>query len=191
MPDQVLRDVYVDGVELARLQRALELQAEPLGNRRYRVTGHAEPHYVDLRDRNHRCDCGDVAWRHDPPRKTLRCKHELRARLAEGERSLLRIVGFLVGLMAVRIHAMEKVARPAPLRVTRRIRTLVAERTGVPVEELAFQRGTDRSDPTVSVHWTSDQRLLGTLVPGSAGPEFIPAAAGPEIAPAAPRALAA
>jgi hypothetical protein len=47
MPNRVFRDVYVDGVDLARLQRALELHVERLGNGRFRVSGHAEPHHVN------------------------------------------------------------------------------------------------------------------------------------------------
>ncbi|HEX7240217.1 MAG TPA: hypothetical protein VF263_08135 [Longimicrobiaceae bacterium] len=174
MPNRVFRDVYVDGVDLARLQRALELHVERLGNGRFRVSGHAEPHHVNLRDLDHTCDCGDVVWRHDPPRTVIRCKHELACRLSMGEPLLLRLVGFLTGLLVARIHELERAARPSPIRLTSRVRKLASERTGVPVDDLAFKRRPDPFDPTVEVRLARTTRLLGTIARANGGVDFVP-----------------
>jgi len=174
MPNRVFPAVHVDGVDLARLERALELHVEPLGEGWFRVSGHAEPHHVNLRDPDHVCDCGDVIWRHAPPRRVVRCKHELACRLSKGEPTLLRLVGFLTGMLVARIHELERAARPAPIRLTTQIRRLASERTGVPVEELAFERRADPSDPTVEVRLARDSRLLGTLARGDDGVDFVP-----------------
>ncbi len=174
MPNRVFRGVRVDGVDLARLQRALELRVEPLGGGRFRVSGHAEPHYVNLRDPDHTCDCGDLAWRHDPPRTVIRCKHELACRLSKGEPTLLRLVGFLTGMLVARILELERAARPAPIRLTARIRRLASERTGVPLDELAFERRSDPSDPTVEVRLVRSTRVLGTIARGESGVDFTP-----------------
>lgn len=177
MPNRAFRDVHVDGVDLARLQRALELHVEPLGNGRFRVSGHAEPHHVNLRDPDHTCDCGDVAWRHAPPRRVVRCKHELACRLSKGEPVLLRLVGFLTGMLVARVHELERAARLAPIRLTARVRKLASERTGVPVDDLVFERGPDASDPTVEVRLARTARLLGTIARGDGGVDFVPALA--------------
>jgi hypothetical protein len=174
MPKRAFRDVHVDGVDLARLQRALELHVEPLGDGRFRVSGHGEPHHVNLRDPDHTCDCGDVAWRHAPPRRVVRCKHELACRLSKGEPVLLRLVGFLTGMLVARIHELECAARPAPIRLTARVRRLASERTGIPVDDLAFERRPDPLDRTVEVRLAQDSRLLGTLARGDDGVGFVP-----------------
>jgi hypothetical protein len=177
MPNRAFHGVHVDGVDLARLQRALELHVEPLGDGRFRVSGHAEPHHVNLRDPDHVCDCGDVAWRHAPPRTVVRCKHELACRMSRGEPLVLRLVGFLTGMLVARIHELERAARPAPIRLTARVRRLASERTGVPVEDLQFERRPDPSDATVEVRLAPTARLLGTLARGDDGVDFVPALA--------------
>jgi hypothetical protein len=75
------------GVDLDRLERGLALRAERVGDGRYRVTGGAQDHWVDLFTAAHpRCDCGDHVWRDQV------CKHILAALLREGD---ARVVGAL------------------------------------------------------------------------------------------------
>lgn len=79
------------GVDLARLERGLGLRAHPAGPGRYRVSGGAETHWVDLRSaRQPRCDCGDHLWRDQI------CKHILAALLREGDERVLHAVSTLV-----------------------------------------------------------------------------------------------
>jgi uncharacterized Zn finger protein len=79
------------GVEQGRLERGLGLEAAAVGQGRYRVSGGAETHWVDLRSTNvPRCDCGDHLWRERI------CKHILAALLREGDERVLREVGTLV-----------------------------------------------------------------------------------------------
>lgn len=79
------------GVDLARLERSLDLHVQPSGRGRYRVTGGGEPHWVDLHTLNQpRCDCGDHIWRESV------CKHILAALLREGDERVLRALGLLV-----------------------------------------------------------------------------------------------
>ena len=68
------------GVDLDRLERSLELQVERVSAGRYRVTGGATEHWVDLHTPAvPRCDCGDHLWREQA------CKHILAALLREGD----------------------------------------------------------------------------------------------------------
>jgi hypothetical protein len=79
------------GVDMARLERGLGLEAARVGPGRYRVVGGSEPHWVDLHTRNQpRCDCGDHLWRERI------CKHILAALLREGDERVLRAVRQLV-----------------------------------------------------------------------------------------------
>jgi uncharacterized Zn finger protein len=79
------------GIDRMRLERSLELNANAIGNGRYRVEGGAEPHWVDLYSASHpRCDCGDHLWREQV------CKHILAAMLREGDERVLREIGGLV-----------------------------------------------------------------------------------------------
>lgn len=79
------------GVEPTRLERSLGLRVQPTGRGRYRVSGGAEPHWVDLYSAQHpRCDCGDHLWREQI------CKHILAALLREGNERVLRALGALV-----------------------------------------------------------------------------------------------
>ena len=80
------------GVDLARLERSLQLTVEKTENGRYAVGGGREAHWVDLYSAQHpRCDCGDHLWR-----ETI-CKHILAALLREGNE---RVIGALGGLVA-------------------------------------------------------------------------------------------
>ena len=87
---------YVDlkaagGVDLARLERSLQLDVRPAGRGRYLVSGGEEPHWVDLYTRKMpRCDCGDHIWRDRV------CKHILAAMLREGDPRVIAAVARLV-----------------------------------------------------------------------------------------------
>ena len=79
------------GVEPQRLERGVSLHAVRVAKGRYRVTGGAEEHWVDLVTRNQpRCDCGDHLWRERV------CKHILAALLREGDPEIISAVGTLV-----------------------------------------------------------------------------------------------
>lgn len=80
------------GVDPRRLERSLGLRAERMGEGRYRVSGGAESHWVDLYSRRTpRCDCGDHLWRDRV------CKHILSALLREGDPRVIGAVASLVG----------------------------------------------------------------------------------------------
>jgi hypothetical protein len=65
-------------------ERSLGLRGERVAEGRYRVTGGAHEHSVDLRTSSHpRCDCGDHLWRERI------CKHILAALLREGNERVL------------------------------------------------------------------------------------------------------
>lgn len=79
------------GVDLARLERSLLLEARPVGRGRYLVWGGREPHWVDLYTRRiPRCDCGDHLWRERV------CKHILAAMLREGDERVIDALGRLI-----------------------------------------------------------------------------------------------
>jgi hypothetical protein len=79
------------GVDPARLERGVVLEAVRVGPGRYRVTGGADEHWVDLLTPNQpRCDCGDHTWRESV------CKHILAALLREGSEEVITAVGGLV-----------------------------------------------------------------------------------------------
>ena len=80
------------GVDLDRLERSLELVGERIGHGRYRVSGGAQLHWVDLYSTAHpRCDCGDHLWRERI------CKHILAALLREGNDRVVGALGKLLG----------------------------------------------------------------------------------------------
>ena len=80
-----------DAVDLDRLERGLALRAERVGEGRYRVTGGAGDHWVDLVTAGHpRCDCGDHVWRDQV------CKHILAALLREGNEDVVRALATVV-----------------------------------------------------------------------------------------------
>ncbi len=80
-----------DAVDLDRLERGLELAAERVAEGRYRVSGGAGDHWVDLVTAAHpRCDCGDHVWRDQV------CKHILAALLREGDERVVRALATVV-----------------------------------------------------------------------------------------------
>lgn len=80
------------GVDLARLERSLELRVRRVGPGRYLVTGGEEPHWVDLYTRRlPRCDCGDHIWRERI------CKHILAVMLREGDERVISAIARLIG----------------------------------------------------------------------------------------------
>lgn len=80
------------GVDLDRLERSLGLRAERIGEGRYRISGGAHAHWVDLYTAAYpRCDCGDHIWR------DRICKHILAALLREGDDRIVVALAELVG----------------------------------------------------------------------------------------------
>jgi hypothetical protein len=79
-------------VDLDRLERGVQLVAERIGAGRYRVTGGAGEHWVDLgaTGARPRCDCGDYLWR------DRECKHILAAMLQEGNAGVISAIGPMV-----------------------------------------------------------------------------------------------
>ena len=81
-----------EAIDLARLERGVQLACERVGMGRYRVTGGSSEHWVDLFTPNQpRCDCGDHIWRE------VYCKHILAAQLHEAKPEVIAAVGTLVG----------------------------------------------------------------------------------------------
>lgn len=90
MPPLVALD-GADAVDPERLERGLGLVAERVGEGRYRVSGGAGDHWVDLVTAAHpRCDCGDHVWRDQV------CKHILAALLREGNEHVVRALATVV-----------------------------------------------------------------------------------------------
>jgi hypothetical protein len=80
----------IGGIDSERLERSLQLVGERVGTGRYRVTGGAQDHWVDLYTTSHpRCDCGDHLWREQL------CKHILAALLREGNDRVVSALGRL------------------------------------------------------------------------------------------------
>ncbi len=78
-------------VDLGRLERSLELEGYRIGPGRYRISGGAQTHWVDLYTTSlPRCDCGDHLWREQI------CKHILAALLREGDERVLTAMRALV-----------------------------------------------------------------------------------------------
>lgn len=79
-------------VDLDRLERGVQLVAERTAPRRYRLTGGAGEHWVDLgaTGARPRCDCGDYLWR------DRECKHILAAMLQEGNAGVISAIGPMV-----------------------------------------------------------------------------------------------
>jgi hypothetical protein len=79
------------GVDSTRLERSLALKGSRVGEGRYRFTGGAQEHWVDLYTASYpRCDCGDHLWREQI------CKHILAALLREGNERVVRALGGVV-----------------------------------------------------------------------------------------------
>ncbi len=169
----------VAGVELARLERALELDAERLAEGRYLVTGGREPHYVDVRPNAAvACDCGDMVWR-GPPFPGP-CKHVLRVRLACGDPVVLRAAGTLLAGLRAYVRTLEDRLRPPPIRLTARLRREAAETLGRPEAALRFDRPDPDQDPTIVVTDGITGEVLGSVIRTAAGAAFVrePAQAG-------------
>lgn len=168
------RGTQAFGVELGRLERALALQAFPLGTRRFEVTGGDESHFVDLApDAASPCDCPDLAWRGGP--RDGPCKHMLRARLAEGDAEVLLAVAALVTGMREYALGLERALRPPPIRLTTALKSRVALAVRHPVSALTFARAGTGTDASVSVLLGTTGVLLGALVRHPDGVEFVPA----------------
>lgn len=91
------------GVDLARLERSLELRVRRVGPGRYLVTGGEEPHWVDLYTKRFpRCDCGDHIWRERV------CKHILAVMLREGDERVIAALAQLVGALRAAIPARRR-----------------------------------------------------------------------------------
>ncbi|HEU4454874.1 MAG TPA: hypothetical protein VFR81_17560 [Longimicrobium sp.] len=162
------------GIDLGRLERAMALQAFPLGARRFEVTGGDEPHFVDLAPGAAcPCDCPDLAWRGGP--RDGPCKHVLRARLAEGDAETLLAVAALVAGMREYALGLERALRPPPIRLTSALKSQVALAVRLPVSALRFDRAETGADASVSVLLGTTGILLGTLVRHPDGVEFVPA----------------
>ena len=103
-----MTDMLVDltaGVDLSRLERGVQLTCERVEPRRYRVTGGAGEHWVDLAHRDHpRCDCGDHLWREAV------CKHILACLLHEGNAGVISAVGTLVSRLTARPEKKSRAA---------------------------------------------------------------------------------
>lgn len=73
--------------EPGRLRRAAQLAVQRLGPNQFRVRGQDEPFYDVNLDLDTPCDCAD-AWH-----RGRGCKHELCARMANGDIGLLQALG--------------------------------------------------------------------------------------------------
>ena len=85
-------------VDLDRLESGVQLVAVRTGVGRYRVTGGADVHWVDLgaTGAGPRCDCGDHLWRDRD------CKHILAALLHEGRFAVISAIGPMVARLRSR-----------------------------------------------------------------------------------------
>lgn len=77
-------------IHLERLARAVHLDVERLGDHRYRVTGGAEPHIVDLL-RARECDCRDAEIQ-----RAYACQHLTATMVYEGDRDAIRSLRYWV-----------------------------------------------------------------------------------------------
>lgn len=85
------------GVDLARLERSLDLNVRRVGRGRYLVSGGNEPHWVDLYNwQIPYCDCGDHIWRERV------CKHLLAVMLREGNEQVIAAIARLVSRLRSR-----------------------------------------------------------------------------------------
>ena len=88
-------------IDLDRLERGVQLVCEKVDAGRYRVTGGAHEHWVDLgaTGAGPKCDCGDYLWRDQV------CKHILAAMLQEGNTSVISRIGAMVARLKERVAA--------------------------------------------------------------------------------------
>jgi hypothetical protein len=97
MPEPAINFEALGGVNLDRLERALQLHATRLAPGRFRVAGGTSSHWVDLYTAGlPRCDCGDHLWRDQI------CKHILAALLREGDERVLAALRELVVVLRSR-----------------------------------------------------------------------------------------
>lgn len=162
-------DSVTDGIELGRLERALELHAAPMDRRRFKITGGAEPHYVDLDpEASSPCDCADFAWRGGVP--GMACKHLLRARLAEGDAQVIRAAAVLLAATREYARSLEQELHPTPVRLTPHLKVRVALLVGHAVPTLRFERVRDPAEVRVLLKASGAE--LGRLIRGPGGVEF-------------------
>jgi hypothetical protein len=76
------------GYDPRRLQRAFSLACKKLGERHYAVAGNDEPFYYVNLDLDVPCTCADSQYR-----GSTMCKHELSARLHDGDPQLILALG--------------------------------------------------------------------------------------------------
>ena len=88
----MMQSMDAAAVDLDRLERGTQLVCDKVGHRRFRVTGGAHEHWVDLGadGARPRCDCGDYTWRDRD------CKHILAAMLHEGNAMVIQAIGPMV-----------------------------------------------------------------------------------------------
>ena len=76
-----------EGYEPGRLRRAAQLAVRRLGPMQFRVRGQDEPHYDVNLDLDVPCCCKDAEFH------GRGCKHELSARMANGDMGLIQALG--------------------------------------------------------------------------------------------------
>ena len=91
-----------DGYDPSRLRRAAQLACKKLGPRQYRVKGQDEPHYDVALDVDPPCYCKDAEFH------GRGCKHELCARLHDGDGALIQALGDILIAQAERNAELEK-----------------------------------------------------------------------------------
>jgi hypothetical protein len=161
------------GFDLARVEKALRLQARKIGHRQFEVAGGETLHYVDLAPRVAcPCDCGDHVWRGDTHLGP--CKHVLRALLAEGDADVLLAVAALLTATREYAEALERQLRPRPIRITQAVKAHVSARVGHPSHALAFDRQSTGIDASVRVTLARTGLHLGMLVRDGEGVSFLP-----------------
>ena len=166
------------GIDPLRLLRALSLRVERLDRGRFRVTGGAEPHYVDLIDRSvERCDCGDFIWRQ------VVCQHLLACLLREGDERVVNAAARLVAVLVQQNETLRRELRGQTIVVTRTLKSRVARATRRCPDELEFKRDPDGLTAAVEVVCRSTGELLGRVARGVARPEFVTARAEAAVTP--------
>lgn len=78
------------GYEPGRLRRAAVLAVRKLGPHQYRVRGQDEPYYDVNLDLDTPCSCKDAEFH------GRGCKHELSARLHDGDSALIMALGMML-----------------------------------------------------------------------------------------------
>jgi hypothetical protein len=158
------------GVDTARLERALTLAVERTDRGRYRVSGGAEPHHVDLVDpAMERCDCADFLWRQRV------CAHLLACLLREGDERVVRAAAQLVARLTDENRRLRTTLHGRTIVLTRALRARVAEALGTTAAELAFRRDPARESSDLTVVRAATDEVLGRLTRVPGAPELVPA----------------